>query len=88
MKFEAGPLTSRTGLPHRSTQEQMFEGQRVPEGTVFIANIWFVVPYRAHKLLNFDDIRNLLGVSCTMKVFIQTLSNSILPDILVIKLQL
>ncbi len=43
MKFGAGSLTSWTGLPHRSTQEQEFKGQRVPEGTIFIANIWFVV---------------------------------------------
>ena len=43
MKFGAGDLTSRTGVPHSSTQEQVFEGQRIPAGTVFIANIWFVV---------------------------------------------
>ena len=43
MKLGAGSLTSRTGFPHRSMQEQVFEGQRIPEGTVFIANIWFVV---------------------------------------------
>ena len=43
MKFGAGSLTSPTGVPHRSMQEQVFEGQRVPTGTVLIANIWFVV---------------------------------------------
>ena len=39
----AGSLTSQTGVPHSSTQEQVFEGQRIPEGTVFIANIWFAI---------------------------------------------
>jgi len=34
-----GPL----GLPHSSTQEQVFEGQRIPEGTIFIANIWGIL---------------------------------------------
>src|SRR5258707_6679363 len=37
MKIGAKSLTSQTGLPHRSTQDQVFEGQSVPEGTVFIA---------------------------------------------------
>jgi len=31
------------GLPHRSMQEQVFEGQRIPEGTLFIANIWGIL---------------------------------------------
>ena len=43
MEFGAGSLTSRTGIPHRSMQEQVFEGQRIPAGTVFIANIWFAI---------------------------------------------
>jgi Cytochrome P450 len=43
LKIGARLPTSQTGLPHRSTQEQVFEGQRIPEGTVFIANIWFVI---------------------------------------------
>ncbi len=85
MKFEAGSLTSRTGFPHRSTQEQVFEGQRIPAGTVFIANIWFVI-LELTGCLTPDANRNLLGVFCTMRIFIQTLSNLILPNILVIKL--
>jgi len=28
------------GGPHRSSKEQEFEGQRIPEGTVFISNLW------------------------------------------------
>ena len=43
MKFGDGSITSRKGVPHRSTQEQVYEGRRVPEGTIFIANIWFVI---------------------------------------------
>jgi Cytochrome P450 len=43
LKIRARLPTSQTGFPHRSTQEQVFEGQRIPEGTLFIANIWFVI---------------------------------------------
>jgi len=89
MKIDGtGSLTNRTGVPHCSTQEQVFEGQRIPEGTVFIANIWFVI-IELMGLPNFDNIiiETFLGVFCTMRTFIQTHSNSTLPDILVIKLQ-
>lgn len=80
----AVPLTTRTGLPHRSTQEQVLEGQRIPEGTVFIANIWFVI-IELTACPSFIIIETLLGVFCTMRMFTQTHSNSILPDILVIE---
>lgn len=83
-KVGAGPLTSRTGLPHRSTQEQIFEGRRIPKGTVFIANIWFVI-IELTGCPTLIIIETFLGVFCTMRMFTQTHSNSILLDILVIK---
>jgi hypothetical protein len=81
----AGSLTSQTGVPHRSTQEQIFEGQRIPKGTVFIANIWFaIIALTGCPTLIMTEI--FLGVFCTMRILIQTHANSTLPDILVIKL--
>jgi len=58
MTIGVGSLTNRTGVPHRSTQEQVFEGQRIPEGTVFIANIWFVI-IDLLGLPNCDNNRNI-----------------------------
>ena len=53
-------LTSSEGIPHRSTNDDEYNGYYIPKGTILISNAWSVVLSITH-MLSYHD----LGPYCT-----------------------
>jgi hypothetical protein len=36
---------SLAGIPHFTTTEDVYEGYRIPENSIVVSNIWYVLPH-------------------------------------------
>ena len=62
-----------TGVPHRLTEDDIYNGMYIPAGTTIVANSWYCLI----SSLVFLSAKPVLGQCCTMKLYIPTPKHSI-----------